>query len=134
MSMAQSQLYDKALGALLRTLRLRHRVKQAELAERLGVDVTLISHFERGQRAMNASMLLRIADLFGVPAAQLLPSPHQGPAVATPVATPVRLDPDLSSLEAAALQSLVNLLEANPTLLPAVMEFAETRALPTEAG
>jgi transcriptional regulator with XRE-family HTH domain len=110
--------YDRAVGAILRALRQRYRIKQEQLAARLGVDVATISRYERGERAMTVGTLLLIADQFSVPAGALLPQEHQqaGPASSPqgPASEIASLLANLPVLEAGAITSIVHVLVTRP--------------------
>jgi transcriptional regulator with XRE-family HTH domain len=126
--------YNRAVGALLRALRHQYRVKQEQLAERLGVDVATISRYERGERAMSVGTLLQIADQFNVPASTLLPPEHQPrasepPSPASSPATGVgTLLAGLPQFEAGAIKSIVQVLATRPELIVPVMTAIEQYA------
>lgn len=133
--------YDRAVGALLRALRQQYRVKQEQLAERLGVDVATISRYERGERTMSVGTLLQIADQFDVPASALLPPEHQPKVPAsTPAASSASgmgtLLAELPQAEAGAIKSIVQVLATRPELIVPVMtaieQYAETEARQAE--
>lgn len=131
MSNEDARAYDRAVGALLRALRQQYRVKQEQLAARLGVDVATISRYERGERSMTVGTLLLIADQFGVPAGALLPVSHQQGE--PPVPTQPALDhagdlAHLPQLEAGAIMSIVQVLTARPDLIVPVMATIEQYA------
>lgn len=143
MSVQDVRAYDRAVGALLRALRQRYRIKQEQLATRLGVDVATISRYERGERAMTVGMLLMIADQFNVPASTLLPPEHQqaGLGLAAPavsesaqVAGAAALLANLPQLEAGAITSIVQVLAASPDLIVPVMTAIEQHADGTSRG
>jgi transcriptional regulator with XRE-family HTH domain len=131
--------YDRAVGALLRALRHQYRVKQEQLAERLGVDVATISRYERGERTMSVGTLLQIADQFHVPASTLLPPEHQpkapeSPSTASSPASGVgSLLAGLPQFEAGAIKSIVQVLAARPELIVPVMTAIEQYAESTLA-
>jgi transcriptional regulator with XRE-family HTH domain len=131
MSGPDVRAYDRAVGAQLRALRQRYRVKQEQLAARLGVDVATISRYERGERSMTVGTLLLIADQFSVPASTLLPPEHQQKA---PDAPPPALSPTsgegtllagLPQFEAGAIKSIVQVLATRPELILPVMTAIE---------
>ncbi len=109
--------YDVAVGQRVRELRLRFRVKQRELAERLGLDEATVSRYEQGTRGMNVSTLLTIADLFQVAGATLLPPVHH--------AAPAITASQPASPEQRALASLTQVLQERPELIPVVMTVIE---------
>lgn len=132
MSTPDARGYDRAVGVLLRALRHSYRIKQEQLATRLGVDVTTISRYERGERAMTIGTLLAIADLFRVPAEALLPPEHRlaAPVVAPPEAIQALADSggDLAPMELGAITSILQVLRANPALILPVMATIEQHA------
>lgn len=134
MTIQNDRAYDRAVGVLLRALRHRYRVKQEQLAARLGVDVATISRYERGERAMSVGTLLQIADQFKVPASTLLPPEHQAqvseppPQVPAPPPGDGALLADLPSLEAGAIRSIIQVLASRPDLIVPVMTAIEQHA------
>lgn len=52
---------EKAIGRRLREIREARDVTQVKLAEKLGVDQTLISSYERGRVRMHAALVVEIA-------------------------------------------------------------------------
>lgn len=52
-------------------------MKQAEFAEKLGVNVTTVSRWENGQSIPNGEMIQKIADTLGVRTETLLKQNHQ---------------------------------------------------------
>jgi transcriptional regulator with XRE-family HTH domain len=111
--------HDFEVGAKLRDLRLRYTIKQSDLAARLTVQRSTITRYEQGLRGMTVDTLLQIADIFGVPASQLLPDRHQQPTAALPVVSPLR------SLEDDAIESIVRILREHPELIVDVMSLIE---------
>lgn len=57
----------------IRELRLNRDIKQYELAERLGITATHLSHIEMGKRELTHRMMKQVARELGVLASQLLP-------------------------------------------------------------
>jgi DNA-binding XRE family transcriptional regulator len=140
MSASDLHPYDVAVGQLLRSVRQAYRVKQQELAERLHVDTATISRYERGERGMNVSVLLTIADLFRIPGSRLLPEQHRetpAPAQPAPIAsqgTPTPAVSPLSAPEAQAITTIVNVLTTRPDVIVGVMEYLEQQALLTQSA
>jgi transcriptional regulator with XRE-family HTH domain len=136
MSTLDARGYDRAVGVLLRALRHSYRIKQEQLATRLGVDVATISRYERGERAMTIGTLLAIADIFHVPAEALLPPEHRlaAPNPAAAAVSPeltqgsVETDTDLEPMELGAINSILHVLRANPELIMPVMAAIEQHA------
>ena len=50
----------------LRLLRKAHGLKQQELADQLGISLRAYQYYERNEREPQLSVLVRIADYFGV--------------------------------------------------------------------
>ena len=62
----------KRFGEKLRTLRQRHQLTLRELGDRLAVSNTFVLSIEQGKKSPNAEMIIKIADVFGVTADQLM--------------------------------------------------------------
>ena len=60
------------IGAAIRQLRLAAGLKQRELAERVGVDATYVSHLEANRREPSIDLLRRIARELDAPPGLLL--------------------------------------------------------------
>lgn len=60
------------LNEALRLLRVFHDLKQAELAERLGVSKSYISELEKGNRNPSLDVIQKYADSFSLPASSIL--------------------------------------------------------------
>lgn len=63
---------QEAFGQLLRELRIRHNLKQEDVAVRSGVDRTYISLLERGLRAPSLPVILGIAQAFDISPGELV--------------------------------------------------------------
>lgn len=63
---------EKAIGARLRQLRQQRGLTQAEIAEGLGIDQSLISEYERGVVRLHGSLIIGLAKLLKVSTDQLL--------------------------------------------------------------
>lgn len=60
-------IYDiKRSGACIRRLRIQHGYTQEQLAGKLNIDRSLISHVEAGKRGCSVDLLVRFSDFFGV--------------------------------------------------------------------
>lgn len=59
--------YSRALGKRVQSVRKTKKIRQAEMAEKLGVSRSLYSAYETGARRMNAEVFLRISQLLDVP-------------------------------------------------------------------
>jgi len=64
---AHEVLGESSPGMLLRGLRTRENLTQAQLAEALGVHQNYVSDMERGIRAVSAAMARKIERLYHVP-------------------------------------------------------------------
>ena len=62
----------RQFGKNVRKLRARKRISQSQMAESMGLDKTLISHYERGARIPNYRRLAELANFFGVSVSSLL--------------------------------------------------------------
>lgn len=59
--------YDiKKSGERIRQLRIENGYTQKALAQKLGVDWSLLSHIEAGKRGCSVDLLVQLSDLFGV--------------------------------------------------------------------
>lgn len=91
--MVPRPLHDRDYGILvqlLRDVRLERGLTQVELAERLGVDQSLVSKVERRERRVDAAELRRVCEALGIPltefverferavSAQAAPATHEG--------------------------------------------------------
>lgn len=82
---ANLESVPRLFGTTLRTLRLRQKLTQAELARRLGLARQgYISNLEAGRKAPSLDLVVRLADLFGVTTDYLLqdaiPAVHEDTA------------------------------------------------------
>lgn len=66
-------------GTLIAALRHEHGLTQRQLAERLHISDKTVSKWERGQSLPDISLLLPLADFFGVSVDSLLRDPDQPP-------------------------------------------------------
>lgn len=62
----------KIIGRRIRELRLQKRMSQADLAERIGMSATYISHIETAKKHASLESLVRTADVLGVTVDHLL--------------------------------------------------------------
>lgn len=51
-------------GDYLHQLRIKHQLPQKVVADKLGIDISLLSKIEHGERFVQAHMLIGIAELF----------------------------------------------------------------------
>jgi transcriptional regulator with XRE-family HTH domain len=58
-------------GALINKLRLQNNLSQRVVAERLGIDVSMLSKIEHGERQIQQRMLPIISDIFNLDYKQL---------------------------------------------------------------
>ena len=63
---------EKTIGARLRELRQQRGLTQAEIAQALGIDQSLISEYERGVVRLHGSLIVGLAKLLKVQTDQLL--------------------------------------------------------------
>jgi transcriptional regulator with XRE-family HTH domain len=59
-------------GEKLRTLRKRRGLTQEQISQMLEVSRPYVAKLERGEKMPNAPMIIKIADIFGVTADQLM--------------------------------------------------------------
>jgi transcriptional regulator with XRE-family HTH domain len=77
--------FDRALGGSIRAARDRAGVKQEQLALAVGLSRTSITNIERGRQGVQAYLLVRIAEVLGRPAGELLPGLDPGDPIADKV-------------------------------------------------
>lgn len=90
--------YQERLGARLRAIRGQQGLTLQDVEERSSGEwkAVVVGSYERGDRAVSVTKLARLADFYGVPVNDLLPT--TGPMHASPSAAP-RLVVDLVRLE-----------------------------------
>jgi len=94
----------KMLPEQLATLRERKGLSQADLAKRTGLQVSAISHFEKGRRSPSAANLQRLADALDVSTDYLLGRAND----ATPVGPAItKLIQDFAQMSANDQENLV---------------------------
>ena len=71
--MGRSDTWLGVLGENVRRARHRKSWSLIELSEKSGVEMTLLSEFERGMRDISVAELLRIISAIGVPVGKLVP-------------------------------------------------------------
>ena len=86
-------------GNKLKTLRLQHKLTQAQLAKKLGVTKSVISAYEVGLRMPSYDILISIAQIFKVSTDYLLGVER-------------RIDVDFSGLTEDEISALLNLIKA----------------------
>lgn len=84
-TMIDSKKFAKALGEKIAAYRKQQGLSQAQLAEMVDCSQQMIGDYETGRRRIPACNLASIADVLGVPAAELLegterPKAKRGPA------------------------------------------------------
>jgi transcriptional regulator with XRE-family HTH domain len=102
------------IGARIRQARLQRVITQEELAQSIGIERSTLAKYERGQRSMNAEVLVQIARLLNVPASRLLGEQ-----------LPVEMvrDPEIDRLE--DVQAVVRILDQRPDWVPQVRALLE---------
>lgn len=86
-------------GNILKTLRLREDMTQAQLARKLGLTKSVISAYETGLRFPSYDILIHIAKIYGVSTDYLLGLEH-------------KQEIDLSGLSQEEIDALLNLIKA----------------------
>ncbi|MCM1104132.1 MAG: helix-turn-helix domain-containing protein [bacterium] len=86
-------------GNLLKTLRLRDHLTQAQLSQKLGLTKSVISAYETGLRLPSYDVLIHISQIFKVSTDYLLGVER-------------RQEIDLSGLSQAEIDALLNLIKA----------------------
>lgn len=87
------------LGSVLKTLRLKENMTQAQLAQKLGLTKSVISAYETGIRLPSYDILIHIAKLYNVSTDYLLGLEH-------------KQEIDLSGLSQEEIDALKNLIRA----------------------
>jgi len=108
---------DTTIGTAIRAARFSRGLTQDDLAARLGVTRATIASYEVGRRKIPAGTLIQIAHLCGKP---LTFFDAQSPSQADP--------------QHAAVNAIVNTLQAHPEFTPFVLEFLETLVQEQVAG
>lgn len=70
----EKKIIRKSLGELLKENRLRCKMTQEFVSERLGISRQAVSKWENGTADPSTSNLLSLANLYGIPAEELLKS------------------------------------------------------------
>lgn len=86
-------------GNVLKTLRLRENMTQAQLAQKLGLTKSVISAYETGLRLPSYDILIHIARIYSVSTDYLLGLEH-------------KQEIDLSGLSQEEIDALLNLIKA----------------------
>lgn len=63
---------EKTIGARIREIRKRRGLTQVELAQQLGIEQSLLSHYERGAVRIHGSLVAKLASILQVTADELL--------------------------------------------------------------
>jgi transcriptional regulator with XRE-family HTH domain len=74
---------DAAVGKQIAALRKARAITQVELADRMGIIQSLVSHYERGRLRPHPEMLSRFADALGVSVDEILGREDDPPSKAT---------------------------------------------------
>jgi transcriptional regulator with XRE-family HTH domain len=67
-----SRRQQTRLRALLRQLRIEARLRQADVARRLGEPQSFVSKYESGERRLSFVDVVRVCDALGVPLAEFV--------------------------------------------------------------
>ena len=86
-------------GNVLKTLRLKENMTQAQLAQKLGLTKSVISAYENGLRLPSYDILIHIAKIYNVSTDYLLGLEH-------------KREIDLSGLSQEEIEALLNLIKA----------------------
>lgn len=90
------------LGHKLKSLRLQHKLTQAELAQKLGLTKSVVSAYETSLRLPSYDVLIHLAKIFNVSTDYLLGMEN-------------KREIDLSGLSDAEIEALLNLIKAMKT-------------------
>ena len=61
----------KTFGSLINQLRTKNNLSQKAVADRIGIDVSMLSKIEHGERQVQPHMITTIAELFNLDAKKL---------------------------------------------------------------
>lgn len=61
----------KTFGSLINQLRTKNNLSQKAVADRIGIDVSMLSKIEHGERQVQPHMITTIAELFSLDAKKL---------------------------------------------------------------
>lgn len=106
----------KAIGGNLRQLREGAGYNQQNIADFLGVDQSLISKFEKGERSISTDILDKLASLFGVSTSAIV----NNVVVARPLSCAFRCN-ELSSSDMDAI-SAINKIALNSEFMNNLLE------------
>ena len=106
---------NKAIGENLRVLRDGAGYNQLSIATFLGVDQSLISKIEKGERSISTDMLDKLASLFGITTADIV----NDVVVARPLSCDFRCN-ELSSNDMEAI-SAINKIALNSELINSLL-------------
>lgn len=67
-----TQDVEKRVGIIFRSIRFKHDLTQAEIAERLGIDQSDVSKIEKGKRPIGKALAKKIEKEFGIDYRRLL--------------------------------------------------------------
>jgi transcriptional regulator with XRE-family HTH domain len=123
-----SSALDTTIGTAIRAARFSRGLTQDDLAARLGLTRATIASYETGRRKIPAGTLIQIAHLCGKPLTFF--DTQQQPAAALSEPPPLAQ----ANPQHAAVDVVVNTLQAHPEFTPFVLEFLETLVHKQEAG
>lgn len=75
--MLDERKLHESVGANIKKLRLKHRYKQSDIAERIGLTRTSISNIETGAQNATLSVVYKFCRVFDVSLNEILPSPNE---------------------------------------------------------
>lgn len=67
------------VGSRIKSLRTKHRVSQAQLAELAGISSKYLGEVERGEANVSIELVSRIAMVLGLPMSAILENDHERP-------------------------------------------------------
>jgi len=106
---------DRTIGTAIRQARFTCGLTQEALAEQLSITRAAVASYETGRRKILAETQMDIAHICGKPLSFFDPD-GCGTTTTPPLAAP----------KDAAIQVIIQALEAHPTVLPRIMAFMET--------
>ncbi|GLI25618.1 transcriptional regulator with XRE-family HTH domain [Xanthobacter flavus] len=118
---------DRQIGARLRAARVARGMSQEKLAEAISLTFQQIQKYEKGTNRVSVSMLLRIAAVLEISAADLVPELKEGAGGA-----PVPVITNMQALEVARMVQNLRVPHHRRTIVEMVRTFTELRCEPVQ--
>ena len=66
MERKEKNIYDVALGSILKEYRQQNKMSLQNVADKIGVTKQMIFHYENGRSALTVNQLIKICNVYGV--------------------------------------------------------------------